>query len=296
MGNKVKSGNVDESDKSCSCGKSKNCKCDIQADVKKVFVLGSIAIEPADLSSNVRLASEINSGVGKSGDIISFLRQNPWRVNDIVFVLLQKNRIPIYAIKPHGDFHVNAYETLLEFAQDQLKGDIERVAIGGLLHPSAKINLTSGIEIPVIIPDPGCMYSWTSKALLDAVCGKEPKKGEDLEVYQAKKETVSDFLNRVYNREILNLGISSEDRALNYSVTNIMTVVDVISDALEKDLRLDKIVVQPATVSFKNSVSMDVILKFNHIERRKLGREYQFTVELSGKCPVVLDDWISWAA
>src|SRR5258707_9718284 len=54
---------------------------------------------------------------------------------------------------------------------DKLLGD-ERISVPGVI--AGRVQLMSGQMVPVIWPELRCMYSWTTAALIKAVCGEQP--------------------------------------------------------------------------------------------------------------------------
>jgi hypothetical protein len=262
------------------------------------YVLGTLGFEHKDMASRLHFAHEIGGrNPNDPESLLNYFEQKPWRAPAVNWLLMQGKNVPRYAILPGGPYKEKAYELLVEFYREQYQGAVDRVAIGGILHNDIRVK-SSGGEVPVIMPNLGCMSSWTTGALFDAVSGERPAEdapAQELEDYFRREGAVTDFLNRLYYNEAVNSGVAPEDMAINYAVTNIASAYEIITDALRSDYRLDAIRVEPCRISRPESMCMIVNMKFFHPEPLRSGREYQFTVELGGPCPVILDEVRSWS-
>ena len=142
------------------------------------------------------------------------------------------------------------------------------------------------------------MYSWTTAALVEAVCGKPSPKsaGEQLnEAYTQKAAGITSFLQRVYN-ELRNLGTTSEERAMNYAAANIANAKNIFEATLDKKQELHTIEVVPSPICRPGSDCWDVKLVFfdpENILRAKT--VYRFTVDVSDVCPVMVGQVRSWS-
>jgi cyanobactin maturation PatA/PatG family protease len=131
---------------------------------------------------------------------------------------LNLDATPIYAIVPAGPFADTTYLRLRQYLRDQLaaeaKLDATRVAAPGMLDGS--ITLRSGQVVPVIVPELRGMEQ--VKALPEGA--NEAQKKE----YQG----ANDLQSRLFY-ELRNLGIASQERALNaiatYSIQAVRTAL-----------------------------------------------------------------------
>nr|WP_306296796.1 hypothetical protein [Candidatus Entotheonella palauensis] len=143
------------------------------------------------------------------------------------------------------------------------------------------------------------MYSWTTAALAQAVCGDPPSDtatSDEYEAYGQRSEAVGNFLERVYH-ELRNLGLSPQEHAINYAATNALNVERVFESALREEMELDAIEVERSPICRPDSDCWDVKLTFfdprHQFERAR--RVYRFTVDVSDVCPVTVGMVRSWS-
>jgi hypothetical protein len=139
------------------------------------------------------------------------------------------------------------------------------------------------------------MYSWTTRALIKAVLGEPPTAAEKLREHQQKSQEILNFLERIYY-EIRNLGLASEERAINYAATNAFQVEFVYRSSIQAGLKLDTIEVERSPVYRPNSDCWDVKLTFfNPSKRMEQARHvYRFTVDVSDVIPVTVGPVRHW--
>ncbi|NQZ07800.1 MAG: PatA/PatG family cyanobactin maturation protease [Algicola sp.] len=227
--------------------------------------------------------------------MLEYLKENPYAAESIIWTL-NLELTPIYAIRPMGNYGHLAYERLAEFLQEQLAGEVQRVSAAGYLQGS--VTLMSGQEVPVLVPDLRGMYSWSTEALVEAVCGEAPaddQSEEEKQNYEKKYQGVFNFLERVYH-ELRNLGTLSEERALNFAATNAYQVAQVFESALKEDMELDSIDVEKSPVARPDSDCWDVkMIFFNPSRRLEQSRlAYRFTVDVSDIIPVLIGPLRQW--
>ena len=156
------------------------------------------------------------------------------------------------------------------------------------------VRLQSGQIVPVVVPAVRGMYSWASQALVGHVLGAVPLAAEAAEAYERQAGGVLDFLNRIYY-DLRNLGLTAEDRALNYAATNAFQVAEVIGGTSRAELDLDRIIVKKSPVCRPDSDCYDVELAFfdpNNTQRAS--RIHRFTVDVSDVLPVSIGTVRSW--
>jgi len=228
--------------------------------------------------------------------LLEYLDKNPWDAAAIIWTLAV-DATPVYAIRPQGAFASDGYQRLREFLSEQVKGQIERVSIGGVL--SGTITLLSGLEIPLVQPELRCMYSWRTDSLIEAAAGKAPEESAsaaDQETYLRKVAGVRSFLERVYY-EARNKGRSSQERAINYAATNAFNVARIFEAALKDEMELDTVEVEPSPVCPPGSDCWDVNLVFFNPRRMldQARRAYRFTLDVSDSCPLMMGKLRSWS-
>jgi cyanobactin maturation PatA/PatG family protease len=254
-----------------------------------VFALGNLGY---DFGTEARRDSIMQEVEGD--DLLSYLDKNPSQAASIIWTL-NLDATPIYSIQPRGAFASEVYAQLRKFLREQAEEGVERVSIPGVII--GQVRLMSGQVVPVIWPEPRCMYSWTTTALVDAVEGKPPNtdaSSEDRSAYAQKAEAITDFLARAYH-ELRNLGVTSQDRAMNYAAVNLANAKNIFDSALRKKLTLHSIEVVTSPICRPGSDCWDVKLLFfdpENILRAKT--VYLFTVDVSEACPVMVGPVRSW--
>ncbi|MDY6784475.1 MAG: PatA/PatG family cyanobactin maturation protease [Cyanobacteriota bacterium] len=207
---------------------------------------------------------------------------------------------PVYAIEPKGPFAREAYLALQELLAGQIQPEIdddyiERVSIPGLLT-GRTVKLFSGQVVPVIEPQSTRgLYGWKVNSLVNAafatVQAAEGEADRD-----AMSRTLSSFLNRVYY-DLRNLGTTSQDRALNFSVTNAFQAASTFSQAVAQGMELDSITVEKSPFCRMDSDCWDVKLKFFDPENsRRAKKIFRFTIDVSDLIPVTLGEVKSWSS
>ncbi|MDP1861392.1 MAG: hypothetical protein Q8K82_22165, partial [Gemmatimonadaceae bacterium] len=201
----------------CGCGTK-------DTTTSLVYVLGKIAY---DFRSESRLNS-IKQKMGRDQQpenpkhLLAYLNRSPYDASAVEWILTIDGT-PVYVVQPQGPFANETYRLLQSFLHDQLEENVERVSIPGTV--TGVITLRSGTVVPVVCPEPRGMYSWTTAALVNAVCERnspEEREGEDAE----KKKAVTNFLDRVYY-QFRNLGVTSAERAINFVATNAFEVGEI---------------------------------------------------------------------
>jgi cyanobactin maturation PatA/PatG family protease len=276
------------------------CGCAVCAEVDRspVFAIG---IPSYDLVSEARRDS-IRDYMGAGADpgepeqLLAHLARNPWDAASITWTL-QIDQTPVYAIQPSGPFAAEGYLRLREFLADHAAGKVERVSIPGRL--AGRVTLIDGQVVPVIQPELRGMSSWTTSALVAAVAGPAPADPKadpgETAAYTAKVEGVRNFLERVYF-ELRNLGVTPEERAINFAATNAFQVEKVFASAMREIMELDAIEVERSPICRPDSDCWDVKLLFFFPQRQvqTVRRVYRFTVDVSDTVPVMVGPLRSW--
>ncbi|MEE8586041.1 MAG: PatA/PatG family cyanobactin maturation protease [Acidobacteriota bacterium] len=266
----------------CSCGQPPSL----------VYALGQLG---HDFGTEARRDSFIQAGVANPDDpaqLLAHLSGHPPQATAVTWTLTQETT-PIYALQPGGSFAGEAYARLREFLNQQLNEGVERVSIPG--YVSGHAQLSTGQTVPIIRPELRGMHSWSTPALVEAVLGKPPTKKEDLDTHNEKAADIANFLERVYY-EIRNLGLSPQERALNFSATNAFQVERVFQKAIQADRKLDSIDVERSPICRPDSDCWDVKLTFFHPTKRlEQARDvYRFTVDVSDVVPVTVGKVRNW--
>lgn len=263
--------------------------CGGGGSIQMVYALGELGY---DFGSRARLDSFIQSIFPSNPPrsipdeiLLGYLAENPYYAQSLIWTV-ELDATPIYAIVPSGPFAGVVYERLREFISD---GDVERVSIPGYVGGS--VRLMSGEVIPAIIPEVRGIYSWSVEALLDAVI--EPSTPE--ENREDLRTKIREVLDRIYY-DFRNLGITPQERALNYAATNAFQISVAISQQTLNDRVIETIEVVKSPICRPESDCYDVKLRFfdpdNLNHSRKVTR---FTIDVSDVIPVSIGRMRSWS-
>jgi cyanobactin maturation PatA/PatG family protease len=252
-----------------------------------VFALGTLGYTFASETRRDSLMQHIGDE-----DLLDYLEDNPSEAASLIWTL-NLDGTPIYAVQPQGPFANRTYAQLRQFLREQIEEGVERVSIPGFII--GQVALMSGQRVPVIRPELRCMYSWKTSALLEALYGESPSEGAEQAEYGEQTEGVTNFLQRVYG-ELRNLGVTSQQRALNYAGANIANTANIFQAALEKELELYGIEAVPSPICRPGADCWEVRLSFfdpENVLRAK--RVYGFTVDVSDVCPVMTGQVRAWS-
>jgi cyanobactin maturation PatA/PatG family protease len=285
---------ADEKPAGCACGVAP----------RLVYALGQIGY---DFSREARLDSFVHKLAAEAGmstpqrslayeapRILELFEKHPWDAAAIEWTLSVEGTT-IYAIRPLGPFAGHAYQELRRFLKEKVEEGVERVSVPGVV--SGKATLLNGQSVPVIVPELRGMYSWTTTALADAVAGTIAARAsaEEKASHARKRDGVRNFLARVYH-EVRNLGLTPQDRALNFVATNAFQVGEIYTAAMKEQMELDRILVVPSPVCRPGSDCWDVEVYFFYPERQvqTVRKVYRFTVDVSDHVPVIVGTMRSW--
>lgn len=276
----------------CGCGGAGQAPQAAPAKPSLIYALGRLGY---DFGTEARRDSFIQAMGGREpgapANLLSHLRTNPSDAGSIIWTL-NLDATPIYAIQPAGAFAASGYERLREFLEGQISKGVELVSIPGVIGGS--VRLQSGQIVPVVVPALRGMYCWASVPLAKHVLGERPKATAAVASYDSQISRLTGFLDRVYY-DLRNLGLTAEDRALNYAATNALQAAEVIRSTTQNDYDLDDINVRKSPVCRPDSDCYDVELSFfNPNNTRTANRIFRFTVDVSDIIPVTIGSIRSW--
>lgn len=213
---------------------------------------------------------------------------------------------PIYAIKPQDAFGYPMYAELLGLLWQQETGEplssvddlaklgapkdkpkekkeppVQRVSQAGNID--GEVRLMNGTVIPQLRPVWRGMYGWN----IDDIAGKNPP------------EHFKEFLERIYN-QFRNVGVSPQDRAMNYSAFNAYNTKQIFKEMAEHKpgpMFLDTVSVDRSTICRPDSDCWDATWTFFDptATLTTARRVFQYTVDVSDIVPVTvgkLRDWM----
>jgi PatG C-terminal len=142
-----------------------------------------------------------------------------------------------------------------------------------------------GETVPVIRPDIRGMFSWKTSILTAAT-------KDATNATEGAAQELQDFLTRVYD-VTRNLGVTSQDRAVNYAATDALLLQGIFNDVRTaprfQGLELDTFTVEKSPICRSDFDCWDVYVYFydpNNLQRARRG--FRFTVDVSDVVPVIL--------
>jgi cyanobactin maturation PatA/PatG family protease len=280
------SGEIDPSDCGCGCGGG-----DKAPPPAIVYALGTIGY---DFGSESHRDSFIQSmqAIGEGNphnpkDLLAYLKVNPWNAAELLWTL-NIDATPVYALLPTGPYSNVVYDRIINSLEEQQNGNIQRISVPGVAEGTT--SLLNGQAVTNLYPNLRGMYSWTTAALVASTAAGE--KGAP----RVLAENVGNFLNRIYYK-MRNLGVTAEERALNYSATNAYQVSSVFAAAIKENLELDDIQASKSPICRPGADCYDVVLSFFNPKERltQARKEYRFTVDVSDVVPVTVGEVRSWS-
>lgn len=274
-----------------------------------VYALGRLSF---DLGTEIgvqtleqRMARAVERGEIKGAnpyevsDLVDYLYLNPTERRCIVWTLEMEGG-PIYGLAPKGPYADQIYEILLHLLNGQIQPEdspafVERVSIPGM-RTGGMVELFSRAKVPVVaLADVRGIYGWQVNALVhEAVNSALPLDGGGPDD-QALRDAIADFLHRVYY-ELRNYGVTSRDRAMNFTATNCVQAASAFAKALTERRVLRSIAVHKSQVCRMHSDCWELYLTFHDpLDTKRAERVFQFTVDVSDVLPVTVGGVRSWA-
>lgn len=270
-------------------GATGDCGCSAGAPIQMVYALGNLSY---DFGSLARMDSFIQAifpdnpprGIPED-DLLRHLAENPYYAQSLIWTI-ELDATPIYAIVPSGPFAGVAYERLRDFLTDP---HIERVSIPGYL--SGTIRLMSGQVVPAIIPEVRGICSWSVDQLISAII--EPSTPD--EDKEGLNDRIREVLDRIYY-DFRNLGVTPQERALNYAATNAFQLSVAISQETLNERVIETIDVVKSPICRPDSECYDVKLRFFDPDNLHHSRTVKrFTIDVSDVIPVTIGRMRSWS-
>lgn len=277
--------------------KASTCGCGDDRQTKLVFVIGQLGYDIGGEARRESIMQHMDepSNLNDPNQLLTYFEKNPWDAASINWTL-NFDTTPIYVIQPQSVFARDAFQQLREYLKEQIEGKIERISISGNILGTA--TLSTGQVLPVICPSLRCMYSWKTNDLIRDVCGKPPSesaKPQEHKAYVSRCGDVTNFLERIYH-ELRNVGVSSQQRAINFSATNALNAAEIFKDALNDGMQLDAVEVERSPICRPDSDCWDVkLIFFDPVNQLTQARKvYRFTADVSDVCPVMVGPVRTW--
>ncbi len=232
--------------------------------------------------------------------MVDYLENNISEARSLIWTL-NIELTPVYAIAPTGPFAADAYRALHELLGGQIQAEdnaeyVERVSIPGVLTKRT-VKLFSGQIVPVVEPyGTRGIYGWKVNDLVSAAIQAVEAEPEAAADEATIRRTLDGFLNRIYY-DLRNLGTTSQDRALNFAVTNAFQAAQTFSQAVAVGMELDSVTVEKSPFCRIDSDCWDVKLKFFDPENNRRAKKiFRFTIDVSDLIPVTLGEVRSWSS
>lgn len=257
-----------------------------------VYALGQIGFDFGTEARRDAFLQLSGTNVLAPEALLAYLEKDPSSAAHLTWTLMLDATV-VYAIEPQGPFASATYDRLREFLNSQSQEGVEIVSIPGVLRGTT--TLASGQRVPLLVPDARGMFSWTKETLVRSVMGLASANGKETEAYLQTMDGIQNFLERIYY-EIRNLGLSPQERAINFAATNAFQLEFVYQDAIKAELKLDSIEVERSPICRPGSECWDVKLVFFNPARRmeQARRVYRFTVDVSDVIPVTVGKVRHW--
>lgn len=223
--------------------------------------------------------------------------------------LLNMNATPIFSISPKlSDFRSAIYYTLELFLAHNVGLNVEKYNectmnpeqdVEGVLmkekeeddemrmvlpgYVSGRSKLLNGSVLESVSPVAYGLSNWTVKALVDR-----------LQLTAEERKNLVSILKRLYVTA-WNRGKSPDDRALNYSLYNIIELSEIIKEVTESNQQFSGFKVLPSKITRQKSISREVRLTFfDPTDTNKAATTYAMQVDVSGVTPVIIGETEKW--
>jgi cyanobactin maturation PatA/PatG family protease len=287
-----------DGDCGCGCGGHGKNSGGAARKPQLVYALGKLGIDFGTEARRDSLLQAMSMMPGEgptAGDVLlrllDYFETAPYDAASVIWTL-NLDATPIYSINPVGAYAAQAYERMRAALRAQIAEGADLISVPGVIGGS--LRLQSGQTVPAIIPGMRGIYSWATKPLVEHALGAAPTAKAALETYTRQASGLSNYLDRVYY-DLRNLGLTGEERALNYSATNAVQVASVVRSATLEALDLDRIAVKRSPVCRPDSECYDVELSFfNPGNTNVANRVFRFTVDVSDVIPVTIGPVRNW--
>ncbi|MBD2386437.1 PatA/PatG family cyanobactin maturation protease [Cylindrospermum sp. FACHB-282] len=247
-----------------------------------VYALGELGY---DFGTEARRDS-FTQAIPPETSLFDYLNANPWEAQSLIWTL-NLDTTPIYAIAPMGPYASVVYDRIRSYIADP---NVERVSVPGYIGGS--IRLISGQTVPLIVPEVRGMYSWSVAALVQSVTRMTTLAAGVTQ--QDVSNRIEEYLSRIYY-DYRNLGVTPQERALNFSATNAFQTSTAIASATGERRVLQDISVEKSPICRPDSDCYDVKLSFSDPENnQRSNKVYRFTIDVSDLIPVTIGQVRSW--
>jgi cyanobactin maturation PatA/PatG family protease len=279
----------------CGCGgKSGDCGCSGQTKPQLAYAIGRLGVSFISQARRDAIWRNVNGSY--SGDLkpitdealATLFREQPFQAQSVIWTL-SRTEVPMYAIVPAGAFAAEVYKWLVAEWADK---EVEFIAVPGVV--AGEVTLYDGQTVPVLVPDLRGMYSWQTRAYVQALTAERKKAAPELSD-QAISTEMDRFFGKIYF-SIRNRGLLPEERALNAAATNAFNFSSIIVEVGQEGLTLRDISVERSPLNRPGSDYYDVLLTFFN-PRDRQGQaplRARFTIDVSDTVPVMIGEPVTW--
>jgi cyanobactin maturation PatA/PatG family protease len=267
--------------------------------IQLVYAIGSLAIDFGNAARRESFRHAMSQGAGSEqapedpSALLSYLKEEPSESASILWVLMV-GRVPSYIIQPTGAFASDIYRRLVEVLDEQVTKGVERMTLPGAIVAHGPIS--TGATLPIVVPTLRSMFTWTMEALVEALLGDRPKGRSSGKSESITKAAMRSVVDRVLN-DYVNLGVRPEDRALNYAITDVSRLGQIVRGAADEGVAFVKVMVEPSPVTPQERQWFDVVWTFVDPQNdRGLKQHHRFTVDVTDVSPVPVGEVRAWAA
>lgn len=255
--------------------------------ISNVYTIGQIGYDFGTETNKAIWEQRLNGKATNPEVMATFLKQNPHDAIEL-FWTLNQDTVPIYGITPLGSFGGPTYNRIIQLFTEQLSGQIERVAIAGIMG-RGRVRLLNRQKIPKLaVTTPRNIVGLNTADLTKAAIGARAN--------TTVKANFENFLQRIYH-ELRNMGVSDADRALNYAATNAYQAGSVFTQAFKEGMSLSTVSSNSSPIARPGTITYDVNMTFFDPSRRfeKAKKVYRFMVDVSHVTPVSVGQIRSWS-
>jgi PatG C-terminal len=154
--------------------------------------------------------------------------------------------------------------------------------MAGWVDSTNTTRLLNGMVVPILVSEWRGFYTWDLYTLLGPDSATWPPGAQG-------------FLERIYN-EFRNVGISPQDRALNYCAMNAYNTKRIFADVAKSGMRLDTVEVARSVICRPESDCWDVTFRFFDPTQvlTQARQAYQYTIDVSDVVPVAVGPLRQW--
>ena len=250
------------------------------------YVIGQLGYDFGTETNKAIWEQRLSGNATDPAVMVAFLKVNPHDATELIWTLSQET-VPIYAVHPFGAYASAVYDRIIQLFEEQINGNVERVAVAGVLGRSSRL-LDGHIVGNLNVTTPRNIVGWDTAALASAALGASPP--------AALVAEFENFLQRIYH-DLRNHGIADGSRALNYAATNATQAGSVFTQAFKDGMSLANVAANPSPIARPGTITYDVTMTFfNPSDRLNTAKKvYRLMVDVSETAPISVGQIRTWS-